>query len=907
MLWAGVVLAALGALLGAAPERAIADEETDGYFSDDDGSVHEPALEALASRGVLAGIECGEGLICPSEPLTRWEMAVWLVRVLDGAHPASVDTERFSDVDYDLWWAPFVEQLFDMGITVGCRRNPLQYCPDSAVTRAQMATFLKRAFDLEPAPSAGFTDVSGGSHTESIDALAAAGITVGCSRDPLRYCPASNVSRAQMATFLARASGLVELPASVRFTAIEAGDQHACGLRADRAIVCWGESGGGQADAPDGEFLAVSAGMWHSCGLRADGSVTCWGASNFEATEAPDGEFVQVSTGLWHSCGLRADGSVTCWGSNDDGQLTPPEEPLQSVTAGERHTCGIRADDTVLCWGHNESGQSDAPQGEFSSVSAGRRHTCGVRLDGTVTCWGNEWFAQAEELPAGTFIQVSAGAYHSCGLRTDKTIVCWGFDALDRLSSPDGQFSAVSAGGAHSCGVRTDGFGVCWGYEYADPRDAPDGTFNAVGIGSDHGCGLRTDGAAVCWGHQRDGRSFPPHGSLIDISIGLNHSCAVRTAGAVTCWGGGTEGQSSAPGGQFKAVSAGGHHSCGLLTDGSIVCWGDNNWDELSPPDGRFHTVAAGLNHSCGLRPDGAVACWGSNENGRSSPPDGRFSAVSAGGGHSCGLRTDGSIVCWGHLRRSEAPDGPFESISAGFQHSCGVRTDGTISCWGDDTWGQSSPPDGHFSVVAAGRRHSCGLRTDGTIVCWGAAIVEPPVSVKDAARPGRPDPSRCRPYGGSGYSAGFPLPRLAAPSVGTLRVAVVFVDFPDAPAAHSTQREAELGLPYVEEYLEASSYGRLDVQVTPLHRWLRAEREHAHHLSPDRKLARGISEEAVRLSDPLLDFNEYDVLMVVMPSSHFQGGTAGTTRTPEGVLGAARINFLSLRVNMGSGVVEGP
>ena len=199
------------------------DEETDGYFSDDDGSVHEPALEALASRGVLAGIECGEGLICPSEPLKRWEMAVWLARVLDGAHPGSVDTERFSDVDYDMWWAPSVEQLFDSGITVGCRRDPLQYCPHNPVTRAQMATFLKRAFDLEPAPSAGFTDVSGGSHGANIDALAAAGITVGCSRDPLRYCPTRSVTRGQMASFLARALGLIELPGAMRFTAVDAG------------------------------------------------------------------------------------------------------------------------------------------------------------------------------------------------------------------------------------------------------------------------------------------------------------------------------------------------------------------------------------------------------------------------------------------------------------------------------------------------------------------------------------------------------------------------------------------------------------------------------------------------------------------------------------------------------------
>ena len=153
-----MVLAVVSAVLGAGADSADAQSAGAGYFSDDDGSVHEPALDALASQGVLAGIECGEGLICPSEPLKRWEMAVWLARALDGVEPASVETERFSDVDYDLWWAPFVERLFDMGVTVGCRREPRHYCPDAGVTRAKMATFLKRAFSFGPAPSARFTD-----------------------------------------------------------------------------------------------------------------------------------------------------------------------------------------------------------------------------------------------------------------------------------------------------------------------------------------------------------------------------------------------------------------------------------------------------------------------------------------------------------------------------------------------------------------------------------------------------------------------------------------------------------------------------------------------------------------------------------------------------------------------------
>ena len=69
---------------------------------------------------------------------------------------------------------------------MGCATEPARFCPDRDVTRAQVATFLKRAFDLEPAPSAGFADVSGGSHAANIDAVAAAGITVGCASDPLR-------------------------------------------------------------------------------------------------------------------------------------------------------------------------------------------------------------------------------------------------------------------------------------------------------------------------------------------------------------------------------------------------------------------------------------------------------------------------------------------------------------------------------------------------------------------------------------------------------------------------------------------------------------------------------------------------------------------------------------------------
>ncbi|RMH69250.1 MAG: hypothetical protein D6683_16270, partial [Actinomyces sp.] len=82
-----------------------------------------------------------------------------------------------------------------------------RYCPDRALTRAEMASLLVRALGLAPGPDR-FVDDEGSTHEAAIDALAAAGITRGCN-PPVgdRYCPDQPVTRAQMAAFLHRALG----------------------------------------------------------------------------------------------------------------------------------------------------------------------------------------------------------------------------------------------------------------------------------------------------------------------------------------------------------------------------------------------------------------------------------------------------------------------------------------------------------------------------------------------------------------------------------------------------------------------------------------------------------------------------------------------------------------------------
>ena len=180
-----------------------------GELSDSsEGGVHQQSIDDLYDDGIFAGTECAPDQICPGRPIERWVMAVWLVRVLDQAEPDAVSSGRFADVDYGLWWGAHVERLADLGITKGCARDPARYCPHEPVTRAQMAAFLVRAFNIDRADEFGFVDIEGNTHADDIDALAAAAVTKGCATEPARFCPDDYVSRAQMASLLNRARAI---------------------------------------------------------------------------------------------------------------------------------------------------------------------------------------------------------------------------------------------------------------------------------------------------------------------------------------------------------------------------------------------------------------------------------------------------------------------------------------------------------------------------------------------------------------------------------------------------------------------------------------------------------------------------------------------------------------------------
>ena len=106
-------------------------------FTDDDGSLFEAEIETIHLHGITAG--CTETEFCTDQVVTRGEMAAFLVRAFgfDGGMGDS-----FSDDDYSVFEAD-IETLRAVGVTSGC--TPTRFCPRDPVTREEMAAFLVRA------------------------------------------------------------------------------------------------------------------------------------------------------------------------------------------------------------------------------------------------------------------------------------------------------------------------------------------------------------------------------------------------------------------------------------------------------------------------------------------------------------------------------------------------------------------------------------------------------------------------------------------------------------------------------------------------------------------------------------------------------------------------------------------
>lgn len=391
-------------------------------------------------------------------------------------------------------------------------------------------------------------------------------------------------------------------PACETFLQVSAGFAHACGVKWDATIACWGDDTHGQASPPTGEFAQVSAGAEHSCALRTNGTIVCWGAA--EQTRAPDGEYVQVSSGYDHSCALRDDDKVRCWGRDHALQLEPPWE---IATADDTYARVFVAGTSFI-----DDEETD-DNNDFLTTA------CGLRADGSLECWGG-----AVAPAGGPFVDVYPGTGATC---------------------------AVDESGALRCRAGQQGVGL-------PPASVLSATISDLSFGYMQACAVKNNGELECWQDGNDVQGEQPTGSFVAVSVATNAydpslesqgrvyeaACAVRSNGDVVCWGAWGMSGAATLEGPFIDVIAQNVGAHAIRSDGTVVSWPFSGDPE--PVPGTYAKIS-GTWSTYGLRSDGKIV-YLDGADAQNAPVDDTFVDISASGDFACGVRTDGHVRCWG-------------------------------------------------------------------------------------------------------------------------------------------------------------------------------------------------------------------------------------------------------------------
>jgi len=170
-------------------------------------------IEKILHANITNG--CTATTYCPSELIPRQQMAKFICNSMQAVSAGKCSpgacTQRFTDVPASNSFCPYIEALYDAGVVSECQTSPLMYyCPAYNMKRQELAKILCLAMNeitlgscaMNPC-SGTFSDVfSSNPFCTYIEGIYNAAVIIGCQSSPLLYCPASNITRGQIAKFL---------------------------------------------------------------------------------------------------------------------------------------------------------------------------------------------------------------------------------------------------------------------------------------------------------------------------------------------------------------------------------------------------------------------------------------------------------------------------------------------------------------------------------------------------------------------------------------------------------------------------------------------------------------------------------------------------------------------------------
>lgn len=275
------------------------------------------------------------------------------------------------------------------------------------------------------------------------------------------------------------------------------------------AVVAWGAGLNRPLDWPEygqslvppealSDVVAVAAGDTHSAALKADGAVIFWGDAEQlyfkgQFPEAARQGVTAIASGYYHLLALKNDGSVIAWGDNGSGQTSVPvaaRSQISAIAAGDDFSLALTTSGAVLAWGGNYNGQTNVPIAARSGVVAISAHgsvAMALKSDGSAIAWGSVTNLSAA---AQTGLSAIFADDEPLGLKPDRSVVYLGSSGnLDPDAVRTG-VADIGSGDYFHVALKTDGTVVTWGwdndYGQTDVPPVIQGQVSAVAVGRNH-------------------------------------------------------------------------------------------------------------------------------------------------------------------------------------------------------------------------------------------------------------------------------------------------------------------------------------------------------------------------------------------------------------------------------------
>jgi len=537
-----------------------------------------------------------------------------------------------------------------------------------------------------------------------------------------------------------------------------------CAIDSNKQLWCWGtnndaELGYGIATEKvtskelgpiPGEWLSVtvvrgysSRDQGHACGIKKNNGLWCWGGNLYgqlglgntplQSTPVevtPGSKWHQIALGPLSSCGIQTNNTLWCWGSNEFGRI------------------GLNTLENTLL--PKQVGTSN----KWRDVSAYGYNKCAAQFDGTIWCTGDnsygqlgigEWSSQVDPSKIMVDVKLIQGnSSQVCALNQDGKLFCWG-------------------------GVLIDGSGKTSIYKRHTPQlISNENIYREFGISTFIGCGLTIAGSIQCWGNVGGGFDNPvtkfytpivvgEPGVWLNIAVANHNVCAIKEDNSLWCLEdfdyfdrSNTKNPDNVNVFSFKLIDdsqewqtvfANTAFACAMDVEQDLWCWGDAETDitlglteELYTdipykikPDVKWISVDIGGRHRCGISVNNKIWCWGSNIYSQlgnnimrvSTIPvllesDKNWISVSVGEFRTCAVEESHTLWCWGlsfpdlfgqddsnkvKLIPNEIEGNPipaqmgnaqdWKSVFTKSDYICATKLNDDLYCWGNNTNGR--------------------------------------------------------------------------------------------------------------------------------------------------------------------------------------------------------------------------